>query len=219
MRDTKWLPNPRSRTAVCLGFDGSENNDWTAIRGETMDGFQFTPRYGDDELPTIWNPDEWGGQIPRTEVAAAVDELFDRYEVVRFYCDPQDWRSEIGEWSVAYGDNKVYEWPTNSVNRMYEALKRFLVDLHTGRISHDGCWLTNQAFLNARKAAKPGQKYVLTKPTEHQKIDPAMASVLAHEAAMDARASGYKPRQKTEVIVFGGRNGTHRQRDRAYRRT
>mgnify|MGYP006934643699 FL=1 len=219
MQEFKWLPNPRSRTPVCLGFDGSENNDWTAIRGETMDGFQFTPRYGDDERPTIWKPEEWGGRIPREEVAAAVDELFDRYEVVRFYCDPQDWRSEIGDWSVKYGSDHVFEWPTNMINRMFEALKRFLTDLHTGRISHDGCRITNEAFLNARKAAKPGQKYVLAKQSEHQKIDPAMASVLAHEAAMDAHASGYTQQEPTSIIIFGGRNGSHKGRNRAYRRT
>ena len=33
-------------------------------------------------------------------------------------------------------------------------------------------------------------KYVIGKPSEHQKIDILMADVLAHEAASDVRATG-----------------------------
>lgn len=204
MQDVKWLDNPKSGTTVCLGFDGSENNDWTCIRAETMDGFAFTPRYGDDDTPTIWRPEDWGGMIPRSEVHAAVSELFDRYDVARFYCDPHGWRSEIGEWAVEQGHDRVKEWPTNSINRMYDALTRFLTDMHTQRIRHDGCPYTQMAFLNARKAAKPGDKFVLAKPSEHHKIDPAMATVLAHEAAMDAITAGYRPKRDRKIIVLGG---------------
>lgn len=205
MQDAKvrWLPNPDQGTTICLGFDGSESNDWTAIRAETFDGFSFTPRYGPDRRPTIWNPDEWGGQIPREEVHAAVDELFAAWRVERMYCDPQDWRSEIGDWALAHGEEHVLEWPTNSVRRMHPALERFGTDLSTGRIRHDGCPLTTLAVANAKKAAKPGQKWVLAKASETQKIDPAMATVLAHEAAMDAHAAGWRPKSETKVLVFG----------------
>ena len=61
---------------ICLGFDGSDSDDWTCIRAETRDGFQFTPTYGPDNLPTLWDPAEHGGRIPRSEVDAAVAELF-----------------------------------------------------------------------------------------------------------------------------------------------
>jgi len=188
-----------------VGFDGSENNDWTAIRCETLDGFSFTPRYGPDDRPTIWNPAEWQGRIPRGEVAAAVDELFDRYQVERMYCDPQDWRSEIGEWALKYGAEHVFEWATNSIKRMYQAIRRFEVDLTTGRITHDGCPLTSLAIANARKVAKPGQMYVLGKATEQQKIDPAMATVLAHEAAMDAHADDWENSTTAARVVVLGR--------------
>jgi len=56
---------------IALGFDGSTTDDWTAIRAETLDGFQYTPTL--DGLPTIWNPDDFGGRIPRLQVQAAVD--------------------------------------------------------------------------------------------------------------------------------------------------
>lgn len=176
---------------VCGGFDGSDSDDWTALRLETISGHRFTPTYGPDDRPAIWNPAEWGGRIPRSEVDAAVDEVFERYRVGRLYCDPPDWRSEIGDWAARYGEGHVLEWPTYRIVPMHAALERSLTDLTTGRSTHDGCGLTSMCVGNARKLARPGQRYVLGKPAQHQKIDPAMADVLAHEAAADARAAGW----------------------------
>lgn len=187
-----WLPNPQSGVAICAAFDGSENNDWTALRCETRDGFQFTPRYGPDRRPTIWNPAEWGGRIPRGEVHAAVDEVFNTWDVARMYADPQDWRSEIGDWALKYGDEHVFEWATNRISQMYAAIRRFETDLKTKRISQDGCPITETHMANCRKVPKPGDKYVLGKPTDHQKIDASIASILAHEAAADAREAGWE---------------------------
>lgn len=191
LTQVEWLPQPDDGTKVCIGMDGSENNDWTAIRCETIDGFQFTPRYGPDRRPTIWNPAEWNGEIPRGEVHAAVDELMTRFKVKRAYFDPHGWYTEIGDWSVEYGDDRVFEWKTGSISRMYDELVRFQTDLASGRITHDGCPITQQHFANARKIAKPGQKFILGKPTDHQKIDVAMSSILAHTAARDAHTDGW----------------------------
>lgn len=58
-----WLPNPPKGTRVCAGFDGSENDDWTCIKMETLDGLIFTPRYGPDRRATIWNPKQWGDTV------------------------------------------------------------------------------------------------------------------------------------------------------------
>ncbi len=56
-----WLPNPPDGTAICLGFDGSINNDTTGIRAETMTGHAFTPRWGPDrDRPTFWDPKQHG---------------------------------------------------------------------------------------------------------------------------------------------------------------
>ncbi|EOM78057.1 terminase [Rhodococcus rhodnii] len=197
-----WLPNPADGTQIAVGFDGSENNDWTALRAETRDGFQFTPRYGPDARPMIWNPAEWGGEIPRGEVHAAVDELFTRWRVSRFYADPSGWYSEIGDWSLRYGEDVVSEWPNDKISRMYPAIRRFETDLVTGRITHDGCPITAVHIANARKVAKPGQKFVLGKPADHQKIDAAQASIVAHEAAADAREAGWPSETESHVIVF-----------------
>src|SRR5690606_42058461 len=68
MPDDVWLPDPPDGIYVAGGFDGSDNDDFTCIKLETREGYVFTPRYGPDRRPTIWNPAEWGGRIPRSEV-------------------------------------------------------------------------------------------------------------------------------------------------------
>ena len=188
--------------SVALGFDGSLSGDWTAIRAETRDGHRFTPTYGPDDRPTVWNPAEWGGAIPRSEVVAAVDELFARYKVARFYIDPRHWETQADQWALAHGDDVVAQWPTNQQGRMFPALSRYHVDLIEGATTHDGCLLAKTAALNARKVAKPGDKYLLGKPSEHQKIDVLMADILAHEAASDMRAEGWAD-DDVQILSFG----------------
>lgn len=194
-------PYPAERTQICFGFDGSLNNDFSAIRAEALDGYSFTPKYGPDRRPCYWNPAEWGGEIPRGEVRAAFAELFEVYDVERMYGDPEDWESELDVLALEHGDEHVFEWRTNRVNQMYEAIRRFETDLITGAVTQDGCPQTAVHMANARKVAKPGQKYILGKPNESQKIDLAMATILAHEAAADARAAGWGTRQQYWVYV------------------
>ena len=56
---------------------------------------------------------------------------------------------------------------------------------------------------NARKLAKPGDRYILGKPSQSQKIDAAVTSVLCHEATADARAAGLgKPEPSRRVMVL-----------------
>lgn len=199
-------PEPPDGTAVCGGFDGSEHDDWTGIKLETRDGLLFTPTYGPDKRPAYWNPAEWGGTIPRDEVEAAWDEIARRYEIVRAYCDPgfhdeRSWESDIETWDQEYGPDKFVSWPTNQVTRMYGALTRFKSDIRTGGITLDGCQATRTHLQNAKMLAKPGDRYILGKPSQTQKIDLAMCAALAHEAAADARAAGW-PTKTVEYAYF-----------------
>lgn len=175
-------------TAVAGGFDGSENDDWTAITLETEAGYSFVPRYGPDHRPAYWNPSEWGGSIPRGEVDTAVHEIAKTYRLRRLYADPRDWRSEIGAWALEFGDEVIFEFDTYVISRIFPALYRFRTDLISRRVKLSGDQIVRQHLLNARKAAKPGDKYLLVKPDRHRKIDLAMTSVLAHEAAADLHA-------------------------------
>ncbi|HEY5834992.1 hypothetical protein [Streptomyces sp.] len=180
------------RPRVVLGFDGSDVDDWTGIRAETLDGHQFTPTYGPDSRPTIWDPEEWEGQVPRLEVDAAVDELFARYDVVRMYADPPYWTSEVAQWQARYGEKRVSGWHTNGPVQMHAACEALLTDVlkKDSTFTHDGCETTSIHVRNARKAARPANRYVLRKAAVHQKIDLAVCSILAHEAARDAIKAG-----------------------------
>ena len=176
---------------ICLGFDGSRSGDWTALRAETIDGFRFTPTYGPDSRPAVWRPEQWEGRIPRAEVKVAVAEVFARYRVERMYVDPRHWETQADDWAAEHGEDVVVVWPTNQIHRMFAALVRFLEDSAEGLTSHDRDPEARTHALNARKVAKPGDKYILGKPSEHQKIDILMADILGHEAASDARATGW----------------------------
>lgn len=208
LTDELWSSRVQSvveRDAVALGFDGSVSGDWTALRAETLSGHRFTPTYGPDDRPTIWNPAEWKGLVPRSEVLAAVDGLFASLKVARMYIDPRHWETQADQWALEHGEDVVVIWPTSSITRMYPALNRYITDLAEATTSHDACTITRTHALNARKVAKPGDKFILGKPSEHQKIDALMADVLAHEAASDARASGWsipKPRKNARMIVI-----------------
>ena len=92
-------------------------------------------------------------------------------------------------------------WPTNQIGRMFDALVRFLEDSAEKVTTHDGDPTMKLHALAARKVAKPGDKYILGKPAETQKIDLLMADVLAHEAAADMRAEGWADKDN-RVIIF-----------------
>lgn len=193
-------------TAVVAGFDGSDVDDWTALRLETLDGYQFTPTFGPDKLPTIWNPEDYDGQVPRLEVDAAIDEIFSRFYVVRLYADPPYWETEVDGWAERYGEKRVIRWYSHRTVQMHAACERLLTDVtkKDTRFRHDGCETALQHMKHARKAPRPGKRYVLAKPSPHQKIDVVIPSVLAHEAAGDAVAAGEarKPKKKSTMIVL-----------------
>lgn len=202
-----WLPPPPDGTSVCGGFDGSLNDDWTCIKLETREGLLFTPRYGPDRRPTIWNPAEWPDhQIPRDQVHEAWAEVAKTYRLLRVYADPgfhdeDDWVTDIETWDLQHGPDVFVPWPTNQIGRMYPAVRRFETDLKTRACTHDGCPITTTHVGNARKLAK-GDRYILGKPAQNQKIDAGVTSVICHEAACDMRAAGW-PEAELPPLVFG----------------
>jgi hypothetical protein len=188
---------------IVLGFDGSDTDDWTVLRAETADGFQFTPTYGPDRRPCVWDPSQHNGQVPRLEVAAAVDEVMARYSVVRMYADPPGWKTELDAWAEQYGEKVVLRWETYRITQMHAAALRLHTDVmkaDTG-FRHDGDGQVATHVRNARKLARPNQRYVLGKPSQQQKIDGLISSILAHEAAGDVTAAGLW-RTKTEAYAY-----------------
>ena len=69
---------------------------------------------------------QFGGEVPRGEVQAAVEELFERFRVVRMYLDPEPWRPEIDAWAARFGEKVVVQWPT--YRQMAAVLERLRTD-------------------------------------------------------------------------------------------
>lgn len=211
--DTKKSPEQfiiAPRTAVCLGMDLSNNNDWTGIRLETADMYQFTPTYnvGGDLRPTVWNPALFGGFIPRGEVRAAIDHLATEYRIIRAYIDPagsamgavadadvedDSWRTELSQWAAKYGPKVFLPWSCARVTPTHASLEQLRSAIRNpeSHFQHDWDEVTRLHIGNAVMVAKTAGRYVIGKPwgADHQKIDQAMSSMLAHEAAMDAIAA------------------------------
>lgn len=177
-------------TPLVVGFDGADSDDWTALRCETQDGYQFTPTFPDGKR-MVWDPAQHGGYTPRGEVNAAVAHLFATYRVVRFYADTPFWQSEVDQWSSDHGDTVVVRWATYRPRQMAEALERFRTDVLAGHITHDGCPITSRHIENAHADRRPqGTLIRKDRNVSPRKIDCVMSSALAHEAAFDATAAG-----------------------------
>lgn len=214
---TKWAARTADpiitvnlRTRVCGGFDGSDNEDHTGIRLETLDGHQFTPVYGDKRRKTYWRPQDWGGRVPRAEVMAAWSEIASEFEIVRVYWDPMFWETEADNLAAEHGEKVFVKWATNRLNPMHAALERFRSDVYNPEsdFTHDGdvdveTHLRN-AVVRARgiDPATMTRRYFIGKASEPQKIDLTMCGVLAHEARMDAIADGALTEKKPNYVYM-----------------
>jgi len=185
-RGESWLPagvwdglaNPARRVVdgerVVVGFDGSYNQDSTALVGCSLDGHLF-------EVATWERPPhvaEW--RVDRDAVDAAVEKVFRRFDVVELVCDPARWSLYINEWVDRYGD-RVVEYP-NVRARMIPATAKLYDAAVNGLVSHDGSVVLAGHVANATVKEVPNG-YVLRKDHPNRKIDAAIAAVMAYDRA------------------------------------
>lgn len=174
--------------AITLGFDGSLNDDTTVLRGCCMsDGFRF--RIG------AWpKPDGAAGigwEVPRADVLATVREAFARYDVIRGYFDPHEWRSDIDTLAEEFG-SRVISWETRRDVQMGAALDRLHADLVNGVTHSDDDKLALEHYGNAYVRRKATHRLVRKEyPNSPRKIDTVVGDALAYEARADALAAGW----------------------------
>lgn len=187
------------------GFDGSENDDHTALMACTEGGDVFTVG--------IWTPqgDDLGW---REEVNDAVAWMFATFKVVRFYGDPPWWQEEMGRWAAANGSPPVIEFWTNIDSKMAVAsgalrtairhpephgFKIDPVPRQTEELQRDGRTLIEWHFENARTRKvrikledRAEEAYVVRKerPGSPLKIDSVTSAILARRARDDALKAG-----------------------------
>lgn len=186
--------------AIAIGFDGSLNDDSTVLRGCCMsDGYLF--RIGLWEKPA--GPAGIGWEVPRRDVLATIEEAMDRYDVVRGYFDPHEWRSDIANLQEAYGPEKVSPWATSRDTQMAAALDRLHADLSNGTAWHDDDPVAHEHYGNAY-VRKKGQLRLVRKeyPNSPRKIDTVVGDALALQARADALEAGWSREPEIRSAFF-----------------
>lgn len=193
-------------SVIGLGFDGSENDDHTALKGCTEDGDLFTIG--------VWTPE--GNELGwRKQVMEAVDWAFDTFKVARYKFDPAWWNSEGADWAADHGAPPVEEFWTGgrSEGKMAVATGALRTEIKHGTITidpkplrteeifRDGKSLVQWHYENARtrkvrvKREEDGEAedaYIIRKERKGSplKIDSVTSDVLAKKARDDAFKTG-----------------------------
>lgn len=192
---------------VTLGFDGSWNDDATALVACRVSD-------GHIELLGCWEkpdgPDGEDWQVPREEVAAAVYKARTDYHVVGMYADPPHWddyldvfhREFAHEMLVQASQKRPLEWWTNRPTQMVAALLRFHTAVLERRVTYTPAedrvgrkaeltLILQRHALNAREDPRRSGLHIRKEyPKSPKKIDGVMAAVLAWECRQDAIAAG-----------------------------
>lgn len=222
-----WLSQPewagcldQSKTVedgdtITLGFDGSRSRargvtDATALIGcRVEDGHLFQIAVW--EQPEGPAGEDW--QVPTAEVLAAVEETFERFNVVGFYADPAKWEGHVSNWEAKYssqlqvkssGPHPIEWW---MVGGRQSATVRALEVFHNAVIdremSHDGSYALTRHILNARRrVGRSGITIAKEHPSSIRKIDAAIAATLAFRARMDAVAAGVTSAPKKSKRLY-----------------
>lgn len=183
---------------IAIGFDGSRYGDATALVGCRMsDGLVQTLG--------VWEAPEQldGWEVPAGEVDAAIADTFERFDVVRGYFDPPLWQTEIDAWARAYGEAVVLRYST-ARSRMQAATERFRTDLVAGKIPHVATdqALTAHVLAAQMRETRGGYWLAKSRPGSPEKIDAAVACVLAYEARADALAVVVEKRPPGRLLTF-----------------
>ena len=190
---------------ITLGFDGSKTNDHCVLIGcRISDGFTFTLG--------AWDPGEFGGEAPRTEIDGAVRAAHDRYDVAAFFSDLHPWESYVDKWGEDFGaqyDVKAttkhpVAWDMRARTKEFTIeVERLHDEIVEGTFRHDGHPLVRQHFHNARR--RPNQWGVAV-GKEHResprKIDAVPAMTLARAARRLVLASPRRRRRRSGKAVF-----------------
>lgn len=201
--------DPPGEGMVVAGFDGARFHDATALVACHVEtGYVWT--VGIWERPPDAR-DDW--EVSETDVDDAVADLFDRFDVWRLYADPPYWESAVDRWAGQYGAERVVRWWTNRNRPIAYAIRAFQTACQAGELSHDGNPDLIRHVGNARRhptrirdeAGRLLHTIRKENPDSPQKIDAAMAAILAWEARGDAIAAGalkQRRRRKTRAVGF-----------------
>ena len=177
---------PPDGASIVLGFDGSYNNDSTALVGVSLEGHVF--------VVGCWERPETRGEwrVPRGEVSAAVDMAMRRWNVRELACDPPGWHREVDEWTLQYGSPPVVYFETNKSAIMSQACSRFYTAVVNKQLTHDGDSRLARHLANAVVKERGDLAYISKESrSSPRKIDLAVAAVVAYDRATQAQSEAF----------------------------
>lgn len=136
------------------------------------------------------------------EMATALDDVFAKHPVAAFYADPSHIQSYLTDWQLKYGarvplkaspqGHFFYYMSGKSGGKFSQRIKTFEEELAAGRVHIFEDYRLVKHFGNARRVLTAhGVALFKETPDSPNKIDAAIAGIMAHAAAMDARSRGY----------------------------
>ena len=169
---------PKGKLPVVLTFDGSVDQDATALTVTRLDLDKPV------EVTTwLWQRQPEDGEdwkVDRDAVRLAVTECYGKYNVKRFMADPAYWQSEIAQWQDEHGgERKVLEWPVTNA-RMGPACTEADKRIKEGDYGHSGNPLVRAHMRNAvTKPVAAGHVTIRKqRPDSEWKIDAAVTVVM-----------------------------------------
>lgn len=173
---------------IVLFFDGSKSRDATALIACCMsDGYVF--------VVGIWEPDtkhNTDSVVPVGDVELKVARAFERYRVVGFFADVQEWQGQvITDWPLKYGD-RLLVWAVKAGkqpnpiawdmrSRVFDfttAAETANEEILTRRFAHDGDSRLARHVGNARR--RPNQWGISVgkeSPDSPRKIDGCVSMI------------------------------------------
>jgi len=158
---------------VTAGFDGSVSGDATGI-------VICDVATGILKVHAVWEPDatnpDW--TVDRADVNAAIQRLFEDYQVKMLWADPSFYEPDVLEWSKQWRNRVERIPPTN--HRMAPLAQQFIADLVAKELGHDGDKRLERHVLNA--VATEAGSFKKEKKASPRKIDLLACAVLANGA-------------------------------------
>ena len=125
------------------------------------------------------------------------------------YCDPAYWSPHIAAWAARHGVERGARILDRPRRPDRARLGRVHTALVTGELEHDGDPALERHLTNARtRSTRYGLTLRKDRPKSPNKIDAAMAGVLAFQARIDAIAGGLERR----APAAAGRSSRSRNR-------
>ena len=199
---------------IVMFFDGSKSRDATALVGcRVSDGHVFAIG--------VWEPDPahtTGSVVPVASVDAAVEAAFDRWHVVAFFADVQEWEGFTKvTWPERYADRLVVmavpggrdpqpiAWDMRSHTMDFTKAAELCADEIADRaFTHDGSSAMARHVANARRRPNRfGVSVGKESRDSPRKIDAAVCMIGARMARRIVLASpGYGKRQRSGEAYF-----------------